>query len=67
MDLEDFYIDEKADSSSSQTAVSYEFVEDGKRLAEVLKPLQSCQVIAVDTETTGLDPLNNSPDSFGSR
>ena len=59
MELEDFYIDEKADAISSQAAVSYEFVEDGQRLAEVLKPLQSCQAIAVDTETTGLDPLKD--------
>jgi hypothetical protein len=59
MDLEDFYIDEKADSSSSHPAVIYEFVEDGQRLTEVLKPLQSCQAIAVDTETTGLDPLKD--------
>ena len=59
MDLEDSRIAEKADASSSHTAVSYEFVEDGQRLAEVLKPLQSCQVIAVDTETTGLDPLKD--------
>ena len=59
MELEDFYIDEKADASSSQTTVSYEFVEDGQQLAEVLKPLQSCQAIAVDTETTGLDPLKD--------
>jgi DNA polymerase I len=59
MDLENLYIDEKADSSSSHPVVSYEFVEDGQRLAEVLKPLQSCQAIAVDTETTGLDPLKD--------
>ena len=58
LDLEDC-IDEKADSNSSHAAVSYEFVEDGQQLAEVLKPLQSCQEIAVDTETTGLDPLKD--------
>ncbi|MEI2579061.1 hypothetical protein [Scytonema sp. PRP1] len=59
MDLENFYIDEKADSSSSHPVVSYEFVEDGQRLSDLLKPLQSCQAIAVDTETTGLDPLKD--------
>jgi DNA polymerase I len=34
-------------------------VEDGARLAEVLTPLQHCQAIAIDTETTGLDPLKD--------
>ncbi|NJL54754.1 ribonuclease D [bacterium] len=47
------------DYVSSHAVVSYEFVEDGQRLAEILKPLQTCPVIAVDTETTGLDPLKD--------
>ncbi|MGG6295750.1 bifunctional 3'-5' exonuclease/DNA polymerase [Leptolyngbya sp. AN02str] len=52
-------IDEKPNSVLSHTPVNFEFVEDGQRLAEVLKPFQTCQVIAVDTETTGLDPLKD--------
>ncbi|MDX2097284.1 MAG: ribonuclease D, partial [Leptolyngbyaceae cyanobacterium bins.59] len=52
-------IDEKSNSVLSHTPVNFEFVEDGKRLAEILKPFQTCQVIAVDTETTGLDPLKD--------
>jgi DNA polymerase I len=58
MELEDCP-GEKGDFSSFHTPVSYEFVEDGQRLADLLKPLQSCQAIAVDTETTGLDPLKD--------
>lgn len=52
-------IDEKPNSGLSHTSVNFEFVEDGQRLAEVLKPFQTCQVVAVDTETTGLDPLKD--------
>jgi DNA polymerase I len=52
-------IDEKSNSVLSHTPVNFEFVEDGQQLAEVLKPFQTCQVIAVDTETTGLDPLKD--------
>jgi DNA polymerase I-like protein with 3'-5' exonuclease and polymerase domains len=52
-------IDEKPNSVLSHTPVNFEFVEDGQRLVEVLKPFQTCQVIAVDTETTGLDPLKD--------
>jgi DNA polymerase I-like protein with 3'-5' exonuclease and polymerase domains len=58
MESEDSCI-EIADHVSSHKVVSYEFVEDGQRLAEILKPLQTCPVIAVDTETTGLDPLKD--------
>ena len=58
MESEDFRA-EIVDHVSSHTVVSYEFVEDGQRLVEILKPLQTCPVIAVDTETTGLDPLKD--------
>jgi DNA polymerase I-like protein with 3'-5' exonuclease and polymerase domains len=57
-ELEDFHIG-TTPYVSSHAVVSYEFFEDGQRLAEVLKPLQTCPVIAVDTETTGLDPLKD--------
>jgi DNA polymerase-1 len=39
--------------------VTYELVEDGSQLDAVLKPLEDCQAIAIDTETTGLDPLKD--------
>ncbi|OUC14574.1 MAG: hypothetical protein B0A82_11555 [Alkalinema sp. CACIAM 70d] len=48
-----------ANSTSCHTVVSYELVEDGERLVEILKPLHACSVIAVDTETTGLDPMKD--------
>lgn len=57
-ELEDFHTG-ATPYVSSHEVVSYEFVEDGQRLAEILKPLQTCPVIAVDTETTGLDPLRD--------
>jgi hypothetical protein len=57
--LKDSHSDETANPSSLHSIVSYEFIEDEQRLAEALKPLQNCQVIAVDTETTGLDPLKD--------
>lgn len=57
-ELEDFHTGTTS-YVSSQVVVSYEFVEDGQRLVEILKPLQTCPVIAVDTETTGLDPLKD--------
>jgi DNA polymerase I len=57
-ELEDFHTG-TTPYVSSQAVVSYEIVEGEQRLAEVLKPLQTCSVIAVDTETTGLDPLKD--------
>jgi DNA polymerase-1 len=57
-ELEDFHA-ETTPYVSSHPVVSYEIVEDGQGLAEILKPLQTCPVIAVDTETTGLDPLKD--------
>lgn len=57
-ELEDFHTG-TTPYVSSHAVVNYEFVEDGQRLAEILKPLQTCPVIAVDTETTGLDPLRD--------
>jgi DNA polymerase-1 len=57
-ELEDFHT-ETTPYVLSHAVVNYKFVEDGQRLAEVLKPLQTCPVIAVDTETTGLDPLRD--------
>ena len=59
VELKALNADEKSDSSLSHTPVNFEFVEDGQQLAEVLKPFQTCQAIAVDTETTGLDPLKD--------
>jgi DNA polymerase I len=59
MELNDSHVGKRTDSSLSTSDVNYEFIEDGTQLAEVLKPLQTCQVIAVDTETTGLDPLKD--------
>lgn len=35
---------------------TYQLVTDAQRLAEVLKPLATAKAIALDTETTGLDP-----------
>ncbi|MGH2410456.1 MAG: hypothetical protein ACRDGS_08830, partial [Chloroflexota bacterium] len=35
----------------------YELIEDAARLAEVVASLSDQQVVAVDTETTGLDPF----------
>jgi DNA polymerase I len=58
MELEDFHA-EVTDHASAHAVVSYKFVEDGEQLAAVLNPLQTCPVIAVDTETTGLDPLKD--------
>lgn len=57
-ELEDFHTG-TADYASSHSVASHKFVEDGEQLAEMLKPLQTCPVIAVDTETTGLDPLKD--------
>jgi DNA polymerase-1 len=59
IELNHSHVDKTTNSSLSIPFTDYEFIEDGKRLAEVLKLLQDCQVIAVDTETTGLDPLKD--------
>jgi DNA polymerase I-like protein with 3'-5' exonuclease and polymerase domains len=59
IELKDLNLDKKSDSNVSPNPVSFEFIEDGQRLTDLLKPLQNCQAIAVDTETTGLDPLKD--------
>ncbi len=37
--------------------VEYELITNFSRLNDVLSPLIKARVIAIDTETTGLDPL----------
>ncbi|MBD1862413.1 MULTISPECIES: bifunctional 3'-5' exonuclease/DNA polymerase [Trichocoleus] len=39
--------------------VAYRLVEETQALAEALQPLQACEALAIDTETTGLDPLKD--------
>ncbi|MCL1472012.1 bifunctional 3'-5' exonuclease/DNA polymerase [Argonema antarcticum] len=39
--------------------VEYELITNPSRLSEVLLPLLKARVLAIDTETTGLDPLSD--------
>lgn len=43
--------------AASTIAADYEFIQDHARLAEVIGELSGVRVVAVDTETTGLDPF----------
>lgn len=48
-----------AETEPQVPEVSYRLIEDAQALAAALQPLQDCEVMAIDTETTGLDPLKN--------
>ena len=39
--------------------VSYIYVDKYDKLEQALGILKNCRIIGVDTETTGLDPVNN--------
>jgi DNA polymerase I-like protein with 3'-5' exonuclease and polymerase domains len=40
--------------------ISYIYVEEDEKLLEAIKLMESCKILGVDTETTGLEPQNNS-------
>ncbi|MDF0554030.1 bifunctional 3'-5' exonuclease/DNA polymerase [Kamptonema sp. UHCC 0994] len=39
--------------------VQYELIANSSKLSEILSPLMKARVIAIDTETTGLDPIRD--------
>ncbi|HBE17629.1 MAG TPA: hypothetical protein DDW51_08450, partial [Cyanobacteria bacterium UBA11367] len=45
--------------NTSTPVVEYEVIVNSSRLSDVLSPLLKARVIAIDTETTGLDPLSD--------
>lgn len=47
-------------ASGNEIDAQFEFIQDHARLAEVIADLSSARVVAVDTETTGLDPFTSS-------